>query len=478
MDFSIPGVPIPESDLRHAPPPQHQGLPYFVQHDDGGMMLDSGFDSSYSTMGEDDFAAAFPPFPPCDDCTPVTKTNIPHHHHPSGRLAGASAQLAGHFCCSWIIHDQPCYLCFESAEALDNHIKNDHAGKDGTYRCLWHDCSKHDTSTQTIGPMNFGNKPKLMRHVHSHTGYKPFPCPFPDCDKGFVTKEQLKNHETTHTKSRKYKCEQCGKAFAVKSALTTHITAVHDEKKIHSCEICGKAFADSSNLSKHKQTHFRDNSAKKQRSRRSTTTTNTNTISTRSSPSIATPSAEPATPVMHVPSLQQFALSSGMMAPPAAPKQPSAPNFFNPLPAAYCSVSTTSSAGSPLRDAFDPSYYCCDEQCPAPVGPATPCDSPEECSLEGFCDLPECLGQTDHDTGISSAGTSALGCACGEDSPLSPHQIEQLRNFHSAAMAPWDAGNVPGGVGFVHAGAAHAHPPRQHHQDVRSQYYDMQGSLR
>lgn len=359
--------------------------------------LDTTTASGFSNLSDQEIAAALANFQPCHDCTPATKTTIPHHHHhPSGRLAGASATLDGHFCCSWLIHGQPCLLCFQSAEALDHHIKNDHAGKDGTYRCMWQDCSKHDTSSRTAGPMNFGNKPKLMRHVHSHTGYKPFACPYPGCDKGFVTKEQLKNHETTHTKSRKYQCQLCGKAFAVKSALTTHVTAVHDEKKTHGCDICGKAFADSSNLSKHKQTHFKSttgNGVRKTRSRRGTSAT------TRSTPSsIPTPTGEPATPTfplhqqMHAFAFPPLSpgLGLGLMAPPP-------PQQFTPNPLAFCSMGPGSSSYSvvssppPSRISFDPDCYCCDQICPPSPGPASPCiQGDDHCDIEGFCDSPEC----------------------------------------------------------------------------------------
>src|ERR1700761_3439894 len=79
---------------------------------------------SLSQYGE--FAEGLVSFQPCDDCTPSTKTTIPHHHHSTSRLNGVSAQLAGHFCCYWLVDGQPCFLCFEPAEALDNHIKADH----------------------------------------------------------------------------------------------------------------------------------------------------------------------------------------------------------------------------------------------------------------------------------------------------------------------------------------------------------------
>ena len=408
MDFTFPGVSLPESDIRSSSRQQQPLYQYldpsqsdFAFHHDflapnsdhnHHILPGSTADPSCSHLVSDqELAVALASYQPCDDCTPATKTIIPHHHHAPGRLTGASAQLDGHFCCSWLVHGQPCFLCFESAEALDNHIKNDHAGKDGTYRCLWQSCSKPDHSTKTSGPTNFGNKPKLMRHVHSHTGYKPFPCPYEGCDKGFVTKEQLKNHETTHTKDRKFKCNQCDKAFAVKSALTTHIAAVHEDKKTHKCEVCGKAFADSSNMSKHKQTHYRDGGIRRQRRRRGTSSV----ASTRSSPSIPTPTPDPATPFLQLPpgvhDLVAPPISPNLM-PPPAPKL-SAPSSFvaaAPLPVSYSTMSLTSPTSSPPPESFDPDCYCCEQRCPPSEGVPTPCDEADDCARDGFCDLPQC----------------------------------------------------------------------------------------
>lgn len=179
-------------------------------------------------------------------------------------LAGEPAYCAGRHCCHWSVNGIACNNHYPSAEDLDHHVANDHAGKlwngqaSGEYHCHWTGCSKTDS---------FGNKPKLTRHIHSHTGHKPHQCPYPDCGKAFVTKEQLKNHETTHTRTKQHVCPECGKAFAVKTALTSHMN-VHNGTKPYVCDECGKGFADSSNLSKHKAIHRRSPHKKTSRVRR------------------------------------------------------------------------------------------------------------------------------------------------------------------------------------------------------------------
>jgi hypothetical protein len=335
---------------------------------------------------DDDFAAALVSFTTCTDCPPSVKTAIPHHHHK--HLAGAPATWEGHFCCHWAVDpDHPCYLCFESAKALDDHIKNDHAGKDGTFCCRWEGCCATGRKSGDLkGPNTFSNKPKLMRHVHSHTGHKPFPCSFPGCDRSFVTKEQLNNHLTTHTGSRQFKCSFCDKAFAVKSALTTHIGAVHKEAKPYKCDICGRGFADSSNLSKHKQTHRRE---KKQRRR-----TNSVALSTASTPSLSTPSIEPPTPDLRLGTGPGFNVLH-QQHDPARIQPTSLFGTYPTLPPGTCCavpLPTIAPCAAPAPTTFDPNCFCCDQDCPPPAGPATPCDSADDCGLDGFCDLPECLG--------------------------------------------------------------------------------------
>ncbi|XP_022093800.1 zinc finger protein 271-like [Acanthaster planci] len=126
---------------------------------------------------------------------------------------------------------------------------------DGRYRC--DQCEKH-----------FGHSYSLMRHKLSHTTTKPFACQF--CGRGFSQRYVAKMHERKHKEQgttpdssgsqhqplfrKSYMCDICGKRIVGKSNLSRHIKG-HSRDKWHTCGDCGKGFVSKLSLKKHRKLH-------------------------------------------------------------------------------------------------------------------------------------------------------------------------------------------------------------------------------
>lgn len=79
---------------------------------------------------------------------------------------------------------------------------------DQKYLCLFPDCQKR-----------FGRKENIKSHVQTHLGDRQFQCPH--CSKCFVRQHDLKRHAKIHSGVKPYPCK-CGNSFARHDALTRH----------------------------------------------------------------------------------------------------------------------------------------------------------------------------------------------------------------------------------------------------------------
>ncbi|KAF9517981.1 hypothetical protein BS47DRAFT_1338851 [Hydnum rufescens UP504] len=166
------------------------------------------------------------PTEPSDECASVT-TSSPQEH-----------------ACLW----DGCTAHFDTSEDLTAHLADVHVGNGkNTYECRWDRCSRH-------GDKSLTSKQKVLRHLQSHTGHRPFKCDH--CNQYFSESATLQQHLRRHTNERPYICDYpgCGKAFAITGALTIH-KRVHSGEKPFKCTYCDRSFAESSNLSKHLRTH-------------------------------------------------------------------------------------------------------------------------------------------------------------------------------------------------------------------------------
>lgn len=120
----------------------------------------------------------------------------------------------------------------------------------------------------------------LSRHLHLHTGAKPFRCPqcgygfiqksdlqrhlaihsevfsfeceLKDCGRKFRTKRNLRSHQgNAHFNRGSYPCNKCPKVFETNSSLRFHLMKIHDIENRYSCDHCGKRFSLKMNLYAH-----------------------------------------------------------------------------------------------------------------------------------------------------------------------------------------------------------------------------------
>ena len=121
-------------------------------------------------------------------------------------------------------------LCNECGEYFGNdaklkhHQRNIHKPKMRHLKCRFCDYDTHA-------------KQQLVEHERSHTGEKPEICQW--CGNSFATKKTRIAHERLHTGEKPFKCKFCDSCFVQRTGLNVHVQTHHKE---HAKEIIVKKY--------------------------------------------------------------------------------------------------------------------------------------------------------------------------------------------------------------------------------------------
>jgi uncharacterized Zn-finger protein len=146
------------------------------------------------------------------------------------------------------IRDHACDVCekrFFTPKELKVHILKQHSPgyvDNSAYFCEI--CGKQYASTKSL---------RTHMKYHQEPEYR---CAFEGCQKGFITKLLLMNHEKTHFGQRDHMCHLCEKSFFSANHLRRHISVSHDKVRVNCfVEGCRFSVGRKDYLRNHIQTH-------------------------------------------------------------------------------------------------------------------------------------------------------------------------------------------------------------------------------
>ncbi|RUS72715.1 hypothetical protein EGW08_019526 [Elysia chlorotica] len=158
----------------------------------------------------------------------------------AGRLT-LRRHLSGHL-------NMPLFMCdlcgkgFKRNGLLQRHIKHHEYEKRG---------EKH---TCNVCKAWFYAPEELERHSRRH-GDRNFHCTWPGCKWSFILAGELKSHMFTHTREKRFLCDQCGFGAPTKTRLRRHARS-HQQTRAFACEYCPYKASCKTHLHRHMRIHI------------------------------------------------------------------------------------------------------------------------------------------------------------------------------------------------------------------------------